>query len=190
MRKKHWTLGLFCLLAVIQIAVPVSMLVRREITLRTGKQFKFKVTSVDFSDAIPGRYVALSFKGDQVTLPEGMRIFEGQSVYALFENDENGFACFKSVSRMRPKGGNYIKATVKKSGSKEATLSLPFDRFYLEEEIAPPVRKACCKYSEEKKCSGFTTVRVKSGLAVLEEVYIDDLSIKDFIKKNIDRFEK
>ena len=57
---------LFIVVAVVQIAAPASMILRRERALDRGERFLFRTAPVDPYDAFRGRYVAPSFRGRRV----------------------------------------------------------------------------------------------------------------------------
>ena len=117
------------LLALVQIYVPLSMIIKREIVLKHGEQFKFRTAPVDPFDAFRGRYVALRVEGDYVT-KQGSQDFEkGRSVYATIEVDAQGFARFNSITLSKPIGRVYINAKTSYPSGGKVYLELPFDRY-------------------------------------------------------------
>ena len=60
MKKRKLLITSFILLCLVQTAVPLSMIARREFTLRNGRVYKFKTAPVDPYDAFRGRFVALA----------------------------------------------------------------------------------------------------------------------------------
>ena len=213
MKKMHGIFGLFCLLVVVQIAAPVSLIVKHENTLRYGEQFKFKTAPVDPYDAFRGRYVALGFEERKVLIPEDLyqkrqALEFGQKIFAVLEQDENGFARFTSLSLTRPEEKPYIKTRIHHIEVKHAVLDMPFNRYYMDEELAPIAERiyrersrATIDWNREseelapltesllaerigrEKHDAYVTVRIKSGYAVLEQLYIDGVPIKEFIQK-------
>ena len=73
MDKKKILLVLFILVAIVQISFSASMIINREITLKSGKQFKFRTAPVDPYDAFRGRYVALTLEEDIPLRRRGQR---------------------------------------------------------------------------------------------------------------------
>jgi len=59
---KYWRLIVFVLVAFAQLAVPGSLIWKREHTLRQGNVWKFRTAPVDPVDVFRGRYVALHFE--------------------------------------------------------------------------------------------------------------------------------
>ena len=182
MKKTVGILGLFTCLAFVQIATPVSMIVRREVTLREGRQWRFRTKPVDPYDAFRGRYVALRIAEDTAPIPKEVKLVRNQKVYTLLKEDEKGFAKITGVSVKRPPGDAYLQAKVSYVQGKKVHLRLPFNRYYMEEEKAPAAETAYRKHSQRKSRDAYITVRVKAGFAVVEELYVGGKPILEFIQ--------
>lgn len=184
MRKKI-IIGLFSCLILIQIVIPVSMIIKREAVLKNGKQFKFKTAPVDPFDAFRGRYVALRIESDSAP-NSGNKFISGQKVYAHIALDEQGFAFFSGITTKRPKGVDYLTTTTRYVyyDNDKVFLNLPFDRYYMEEKAAPAAEAAYRKHSRQGNKDAYITVRVKSGFAVLEELYVGGKPILEFIQQS------
>jgi uncharacterized membrane-anchored protein len=171
------------LLALVQIYVPLSMIIKRENVLKSGEQFKFRTVPVDPFDAFRGRYVALRIEGDHVT-KQGAQDFEkGRSVYAIIEVDDQGFARFDSITLSRPIGKAYIAAKTGYPSGGKVYLELPFDRYYMEEKAAPAAEAAYRQHSQQGKLDAYIVVRVKDGFAVIESLYVGGQRIEDAVKQ-------
>ena len=96
--KQRLALGLFLCLALVQLAVPASMLVRRELTLQYGRQYRFQTAPVDPYDPFRGRYVALALQANTAPTLPGIQLTSGQRVYAMLTEDAAGFATIASLS--------------------------------------------------------------------------------------------
>ena len=183
--KKRIITGLFSCLVLIQIATPLSMIAKRETTLKDGKQFKFKTAPVDPFDAFRGRYVALRIEADSAPKPGNIEFDHGQKVYAHITKDQQGFATFSKLTSKRPKGVDYLTTTTRYSyDSTKVHLDMPFDRYYMEEEAAPAAERAYREHSRQKSKDAYITVRIKSGFAVLEELYVGGKPILEFIQQS------
>ncbi len=186
MNKKKLTLILFAFLAIIQVATPLSMIVRRELTLKHGRAFRFRIAPVDPYDAFRGRYLMLRLEQNLVPAPDNIKLSRHQKVYAIIKEDADGFAKFDHVELQSPDEGDYIEARVLYTNIQEnnaVVLKMPFDRYYINEKLAPEAeiayQNATRRGSKEK---AFITVYVKSGFAVVDELYIGDKPIIEFIK--------
>ena len=183
MNRKTTLLSLMAILAIVQLAVPLSMINQREMALRDGVLYKFRTAPVDPADAFRGRYVALRIEDENVAVQTNSCFTRGQKVFAVLENDTNGFARVTSLSADRPAGNAAVPVTINYAYGTNAHIQVPFDRYYLSESAAPRAESAYRSHSRRGNRSTYVTVRVLDGFAVLEELYIDDVPIKDFLKK-------
>jgi len=180
--KKGMIIGLFCAVALIQVATPLSMIAKRESVLRVGEQFKFKTAPVDPYDAFRGRYVALAIVKNTAPVPAGVKFDYGDRVYALISVDQEGFANFSEARAVRPKNGAYIEAEVDNIYPNEVLLGLPIDRYYMEEEAAPAAERLYQEHASRDRQDAYILVRVKDGLAVIEALYVGDKPIEEALK--------
>ena len=185
--KKKVTISLFVLLAIIQLAVPTAMIAKRELTLRRGKVFKFSTAPIDPYDAFRGRYVRLNFAEAEVALPVGLELERKQVIYAHLKKDKDGFAEIDKLTLSAPKQESYIKVKVAYINRRqdEMRLDLPFDRYYLEEEVAKAAEKHYQQLTRKQQLASYVTVRVNDGFAVLEELYLDGQPILEYIKNKV-----
>ena len=177
------TIGLFCCVAAVQLAVPASMILRRETTLREGRLFKFRTAPVDPYDAFRGRYVALGIEGLEMPVPSGVELIRNQRVYARIEEGKDGYAKLASITLDRPDGDAYVQARVVYWPSQgKVRLRVPFDRYYMDEEDAPEADRAYRRHSQRDKRDAHVAVRVKRGFAVIEELYVGGEPIGEFVE--------
>ncbi|MBS4025252.1 MAG: GDYXXLXY domain-containing protein [Clostridia bacterium] len=185
MNKKKLFFGLLICLALIQILMPVRMIVQRETVLATGQQFKLVTVPVDPYDAFRGRYVALRFQEEFAPTDNNFMASYNQKVYAHIVEGTDGFAKFSTVTLQPPENASYLTVQFQyvdyNEGRAIARFILPFDRFYMEEKLAPEAEAAYLKYSQQGANSAYVTVRVKNGLGVLEELYLDGKPVTEFL---------
>jgi uncharacterized membrane-anchored protein len=161
------------------------MIISREATLKNGKEFRFKTAPVDPYDAFRGKYVALNIDGSSgVPLEKGVKVRRGRKVYALIEEDEEGFTKIIKAVLDKPDNGDYIKAKIlyQNAGLNSAALKMPFDRYYMNEKNAPEAERAYVKNSRRERQNAYVIVSVRSGHTVLKELYIADKPVLEFIK--------
>lgn len=188
MDKKKILLVLFILVAIVQISFSASMIINREITLKSGKQFKFRTAPVDPYDAFRGRYVALDLEEEdrEVPVSEDEDYTLSQTVYAIIKEDEEGFARIKTIQTERPDHDNYIKTWIYMLSKNTVWLRIPFNRFYMDEFEAPRAEEAYRESNRSGDSETYITVRVKSGSGVIEGLYIDNKHIREYIKEEIE----
>lgn len=180
--SRRLRLAALVVLAVVQIAVPLRMIARRQATLAEGELLRFRTAPVDPYDAFRGRYVALRM-ADDVVSAAARDWAPGQRAFVPLETGPEGFARPAGLERRRPAGGPYVEVTVSPSpaGSREVRLRYPFDRYYLNERLAPAAEAAYRQHAGGEEHAAWVAVRVRDGFAVLEELYIGDRPIGEFL---------
>jgi uncharacterized membrane-anchored protein len=176
---KHWRRIVFSFVALAQLAVPGSLIWKREQTLRHGSVWKFRTAPVDPVDVFRGRYVTLEFEveGQEVTPPANLT--DDETIFVTFRADAEGFAQIDQVSATRPLDDEFIAARL--AGR---TVSLPFDKFWVTERDAPAAEAAYLAQSRRDKRNAFVTVRVFRGDAALEQLYLDGLPLGEYLRSN------
>ncbi len=180
--RKELIVGLFSGLILLQIASPLSMIVKRELVLKSGIPFRFKTVPVDPYDAFRGRYVALRVEANKAIKPQGVNLKYGQKIYALIAVDEQGFAKISQITTQKPQGATYITARVSYFAKNEVFIDLPIDRYYMEEKAAPRAEKIYQEHSKRDKQDAYVIVRIKDGFVVIESLYVGSQRIEEVLK--------
>ena len=177
----------FLLLVVLQLWVPASVIMDKENVLSTGTGYKFRTAPRDPNDYLRGKYVYLNFSETsfETSLPKNWK--SGQVVYVSIGKDSAGFAKIIAITDdAKEAKKDYIKTRVNYVDYQNANklyVEWPFDRFYMEESKAPLAEEAYNESRVDSSIISYALVKVKSGDAVLENVYIDNKPIDDYIKK-------
>ncbi len=183
---------LFGAMALAQLAVPAWMIGGREWSLRNGMAYKFLTAPIDPYDAFRGKYVALAFEANHATVDKDIQLSTGDTVYVTVETDPTGYARLASTSTTPPNGANYIKTRVQygipadaaNNVDNEVVVDLPFDRYYMDESLAPLAEQAYRANSTQATRNCYATVRVYKGRAAIEELFIEDMPIADFLARH------
>jgi uncharacterized membrane-anchored protein len=170
---------IFILVALAQLSVPGLMAWGRHQTLKHGRVWKFKTAPIDPEDAVRGRYVMLSFAAEEFPQPSAVLT---TPVYALLKESSDGFAEIDQISATPVRGDNVIKVEPVSFWSGKQHVAFPFNRFWLTEKIAPEAERAYRENSRRGKENAYVTVRVRSGDAALEQLYIDDQPLADYLR--------
>ncbi|WP_341878016.1 GDYXXLXY domain-containing protein [Defluviitalea saccharophila] len=189
MKKK--LLAVFIVIAVIQLAIPLSMIIRREITLSRGEVYKFQVEPVDPYDPFRGRYVDVRLKNDALIVSKDFESRPGQKVFVTLDKDQKGYAKFAGIQLEKPKQGNYFATKILYSfeddyGKQEIHVEIPFDRYYMEEKLAPKAEQV---YREEID-NAYLTIRFLKGFGVVEQLFINEMPIEDYLLTGRIKFNK
>ncbi|MGM0453375.1 MAG: GDYXXLXY domain-containing protein [Thermodesulfobacteriota bacterium] len=182
MHKRNYILAGLLVLAAVHIGVAGSMIWRHEHTLQTGDRYRFQTEPVDPYDAFRGRYVALDI---DTRMPAARRFAVGQTVYAAVAENKDGFAEF-SMAHAAPPDGAYIQAAVKHWRGGAVDIHNPFDRYYMNEALAPAAEQAYRRHSRRQKQDAWIAVRIRDGFAVIEELYIGDRPIAQYLAEKTD----
>jgi uncharacterized membrane-anchored protein len=170
-----------------QLAVPAAMIAGHELTLSQGTPYKFRTGMVDPVDVFRGRYVRISFRDTEAPLPEGVSPEYGQYVYALLDEDEEGFAVFTGVQHEPPAEGDYLRLRTWSISRAERTvrLNIPFNRYYMRETLAPEAERVYWEHSIGEEASAYAVVRVRNGQGVIEGLFIEDTRIEDYVRQQL-----
>jgi uncharacterized membrane-anchored protein len=176
---KHWGLVAFVMVAALQVAVPASLVWKREHTLREGSVWKFRTAPVDPVDAFRGRYVALHFEAEtqEISPPADARY--RQTVYVTLRQNADGFAEIDQVLADKPSTNDFFEAQL--NGK---TVDLPFDKYWVTERDAPAAETAYRALSRRDKQNAFVTARILRGDAALEQLYLDGQPLGEYLRAN------
>ena len=181
--NKKIILPAFFVMALLQIYIPASMIFSAENVLTEGVEFKFKTAPLDPTDPFRGKYVNLSFEATSHRVANAVDWNYGESVFVTLGTDEKGFAKIQSLSKEKPDDtDHYVKASINYvSGDSSAHVSVdyPFNRFYMEESKAYDAEQAYNESARDSMQTTYALVAVKKGQAVIKEVFINGIPIRE-----------
>src|ERR1700748_513580 len=99
---KYWRLIVFGGVAFAQLAVPGSLIWKREHTLRRGSVWEFLTAPVDPADVFLGRYVSLRFDVETQEISPPANFNYGDTVFVTFKANAEGFAEIDQVFAIKP----------------------------------------------------------------------------------------
>jgi len=181
--------SIFIIVILVQLYVPAKMIIDKEDVLKTGKEFKFKTSPIDPNDPFRGKYITLNFNENRISTNNDYNWERGETIFVILKKDSDNFTTIKSVSKKRP-GGNkdFVKAKVGYMGAwlnaKYLVVEYPFNRYYMEESKAYDAEVVYRKSRRDTSQITYALVNIKDGDAVLKDVMIDNISIKELVKRN------
>lgn len=184
--KTKQLLLLFGIVALIQLAVPASMIWDNQQTIEKGTAYKFKTAPVDPNNPFVGKYIALQYTLE--SFPSKDSTWEsGDPVYIYLTKDTDGFAAIKKAVKAKDKNSidDFVVAKVNYAFDGNVHFSFPFNTYYMEESKAYDAEVAYRK--QVRDTTSFPTyalVHVKDGNAVLSDVIIKNIPIKEYVRKN------
>ncbi len=178
-RRFRWPL--FAVMVATQLAVPAWMIYARERVLRQGEVYRFRAEPVDPYDAFRGRYVALSLRGQRVPQLADAPLAHGEKAYVVLARGADGYAHFAAAQRAKPTTAGYLRLTLVGLDSEGLRFDLPFDRYYLNEHLAPAADAAFRQRTSGGRRAAWIDLRVLGGRGVIEELYIDGKPVADAV---------
>jgi uncharacterized membrane-anchored protein len=176
---------IFGLAALAQWAAPLSQIWTHEQTLAKGTLIKLKCAAPDPYDPLRGRFLAVRPDERQVTVPADIKLQRGMQVYATLTTGADGLATITHLSLTPPADGDYIRL---KSGyinsEKTVQLQWPFERFYINEKLAPEADKWFAENIRGTK-GIIAEVRVLNGRAVLADLSLDGRPFREILKERV-----
>ena len=185
MQTKKIVLGLFIVLAIGQLYFLSNLILEQEAIIAEGIPFKFKTVPLDPNDPFRGKYINLAFEESEFDIPNELSFGSGQTVYASVEKDADGFAKVTKLSSDPPSVGDFFKCKVSYIMDYESNtvrLEFPFERFYMEEHKAKPAELLFQNANPDSLLMAFALVYIKNGDAVIADVFVDNVSIKELVK--------
>lgn len=181
---KTLPLIIFGIAVLAQWAAPLSQIWTHEKVLTQGTLIKLKCTAPDPYDPLRGRYLAVRPNQTEAPVPAGMELKPDTQVYALLTTGADGFATITSLSLTPPASGDYVRVKSRYVFSEKALIDWPFDRFYVNEKLAPEADKW---FAENiRSTQGITAeVRVLNGRAVLEDLSLDGKPFREILKARV-----
>lgn len=176
---KKLRLSIFLLIALAQLAVPASMIWKRQQVLREGRLWKFRTAPVDPVDAMRGRYLSLRFAAERSELSAPL---SGEGLpYVSLKNDSDGFAVVGEINYERKAGDNIIRAEYLGFYDGKVILRFPFNRLWVNEGDATAAEGA---YQAHGRDDGYVAVRVGRGDAAIEELYLAGQPLREYLRSH------
>jgi uncharacterized membrane-anchored protein len=185
MKNKNILIILFLFVAIAQLFVPLQMIYNQEDILNTGKIVKFQCEPIDPNDPFRGKYITLNFKENRIKVKNLKEWNSNETIFAKIETSKKGFAKIKSISRTEPTDNSiYLKLKINYIADYENKIYLdfPFNRFYMNENKAKNAEIAYAKSTLDSTKTAYALVATKNGEAVIKDVLIDNISIKELAK--------
>jgi hypothetical protein len=181
-------LAVFVVAAVAQWLLPLAGIWQHERVIARGTVVRIECGAPDPYDPLRGRYLAVQPAESRVPKPEGITDRDAVPVWATLVAGEDGLSRIESLSLEPVAGPTVIRLVAKWPHWDGAPLPVtvfvewPFDRFYLNERLAPEADKLVAERFRDGKRT-VAEVRLLDGRAVLTDVLLDGVSIRDVVKQ-------
>ncbi|MGC1631570.1 MAG: GDYXXLXY domain-containing protein [Gelidibacter sp.] len=184
MRTIH-IFSIFVGVVLVQLFVPARMIFDQENTIARGTAYKFRTQPVDPSDPFKGKYIYLNYDISFAATNDTTWVTNAP-IYIKIKTDSLGFAMVKEVFKDEPKVGDYLKTKVTwyDHYEKNVGFSFPFNEFYMNETKAYNAELAHAEAQRDSLPNNtYALVYILNGKAVLDNVFINDIPIADYVEK-------
>lgn len=180
---KSLPLVLFALTVLAQWVVPLAAVRQHERVLAEGELIRLKCTAPDPYDPLRGRYLAVRPEIREAPSAQGRMPRQGPA-YALLEVGADGIATVTRVERERPASGHHVRVRVRWASESTVHFEWPFDRYYLNEKLAPEADRWLAESLRSAK-GVLAEVRVLDGRAVLADLTLDGKSFRTHLQERL-----
>lgn len=187
MKNKNILIMLFLFVAMAQLFIPSQMIYNQEDIINTGKLIKFQCEPIDPNDPFRGKYITLNFKESGIKVKNVKEWNSNETIFAKIETSKDGFSKIKSISKTKPNDDSiYLKLKINYRADYENKIYLdfPFNRFYMNENKAKNAEEVYAESTIDTTKTAYALVATKNGEAVIKDVLIDNISIKELAKAN------
>ncbi|MBE2287010.1 MAG: GDYXXLXY domain-containing protein [Prosthecobacter sp.] len=175
---------IFGIAALAQWAAPLAQIWTHEQTLAKGTLIRLKCVAPDPYDPLRGRFLAVRPEQDQADVPAGMKVERGMHVFATLITRADGLATISQLSLTPPTSGDFIRLKTRYAYDNKATIEWPFERFYINEKLAPEADKW---FAENIRTAQgiIAEVRVLNGRAVLADLSLGGKPFREILKERV-----
>lgn len=175
----------------LMLAVPIYMVASYEAVLKRGTTFSFTPRPIDPFDAFRGRYVILRFDQEEISHSNAENTFKaGDEVFLELIKGSHDETLFGGLSHHPYEQGDYLRVRVRYVWDDKVGISFPFDRYYMNEDLAPEAERMLGWAGRDELDSLQVTVNVKvrDGEGMIDGMYVNGQTIEDYLK-TIDKKE-
>lgn len=194
--KRADVFRLVILLAVLAAAVyyPVEKILSFEYPEVPPREFRFRTGAVDPYDPFRGRYVTLNPLPNSVKAGNAAENGSRKYRYAVLTEGKDGFAEVVRLAESPPEGEPFVRIDYsymthewqgnKKSEEAYHRFSFPFNRFYLNEELAPEAEKLVADIIRKNADGCVLSVLVYAdGSYAVKDLLIEGKPIRDVLRQ-------
>ena len=175
----------FLLAAAAQWLVPLAGIWRHERIIARGSVVRIRCAAPDPYDALRGRYLAVRPAESRLPTPEGMPDGDVVPVWATLVADADGLSRIESLSLAPVSGPTVIRLVARRrwfgEGGSTVFIEWPFDRFYLNERLAPDADTIVADLFQHGG-QPVAEFRLLDGRAILTDVLIDGTPIREVVR--------
>jgi len=185
MINKKYILYIFIFVMVLQYLVPAHMVYENEKILKYGSKFIIKAKSIGPYYNSSGRFIKVYAEPEYFDVAKDFKVPINRNIYLLIKKDDEKLSYFSGFSLKRPSSHTgWIRAKIKYSLNKKLYYSLPFDKYYINEDDAKELKRFFDRSLLIKNKDGTIGIKVLDGRAIVCGVFIKDIPIIKYMKDN------
>ncbi|MEM1322825.1 MAG: GDYXXLXY domain-containing protein [Bacteroidota bacterium] len=183
----------FWVLMITYIAYPLSLIQGYVNVAEQGQAFRLRPRPVDPFDNFRGSYVTLSYD-NFLDYPSADQQFHLDKVIYLQLNQEaDGFAQFSTPTAEPPGHSSYFRTRITQLSENGLRFQIPdnLQRYYLPADMALLAERAYRELARRNAPpnSIYIDIRVKDGQIVIEELFLEELPIKTYLRQKLEELE-
>ncbi len=180
----------FGLLMLLYIAYPISLIQGYATVAQEGQLYRLRPMPVDPFDHFRGSYVTLSYE-NRIPYPQANEYFSrDQVVYLQLEVDDTGYAQFTQPTAEQPNTPHYFRTRIQRVTESDLYFKVPdnMQRYFLPAEMAQLAEDAYREMANRNAApnSIYINMRVLNGEIVIEELYLEELPVLDYLRQQLD----
>lgn len=176
-------LAVLLLVLICGAGYPISKIIKFEFPSETPSEYIFRVGAVDPYDPFRGRYVVINAMPTSVKLPTPKYAPEDLK-FAVLGKDKDGFGTVVDLTDSPVEGKDCVKLDKQPYGGPASySFSLPFDKFFMNEKLAPEAEKIIRELSGR---NGACTIKVriyKDGSFSITDLLVEGKPFRKYLEE-------
>jgi len=173
---------IFIIVAIAQLWVPFSMILKHSDILNKGIVVKMKLTPRDPVHPFKGKYLVLNFEENNFTEIE-KEWKRNETIYINYHINDKGFLKVDSLTKFFKPPANILKAKVNyyTPYNNKIVIKYPFDKYFIEESKAFSAEQKIIFELKNELTDVYAEISILNGNPVLKEVFVNQRPILEFI---------
>lgn len=171
---------IFIAFALLILSIPMYLMLNSERVLEDGYRHKIKLEAYDPFDPFRGKYLRINY--DNNVSSEKME--KGDNIYITLKKDSTGFSVFDQGTSTAPETDDYFKSKVLSSyGGNTRFKTDNISKYFINEDKAKKAEDIMFDYQRNHPDSIYVAIRVLDGEIRLEDIFIEETPLLEFIEE-------
>lgn len=171
---------LFVAFALLVLSIPIYLMLTSENVLENGYRHKIKLQAYDPFDPFRGKYLRLNYNNEV----QASNLKKGDPIYITLKKDALGYSEFHKGFNTPPSTADYFKAEVLYYYDNYATFRTDnISKYFINEDKVKAAEGVVIDYQRNHPDSIYVAIRVLNGEIRLEDIYVEETPLLEFITK-------